>query len=195
LKSELLESETGHIVARFYGKGVGLAFQYEGCQHCCQRIPPTESKGRKQTSYVKVAVLPIRDGKSCKSLNEQDLEIITQRGHGKGGQHQNMTDSAVRMKHKPTGITVFINGKDQHANKREALRILTARVNDELLAKEDAKYGQLKKALVGDGNRGSKGRTYNFLESRCVDHRFGLKTSNVKSVMKGDFKLIQPRER
>jgi len=193
LKSELLESTNGHVTVRFFGKGAGNAFQYEGGQHCCQRIPPTESKGRKQTSYIKVAILPIYKQNGF-ILKESDLEVTTQGGHGKGGQHQNRTDSAVRMKHLPTKLSVFINGRDQHSNRRTALKVLAAKVQDHYRAKSDEKYNRLRRFLVGSGNRGDKIRTYNFMESRCVDHRFSIKTKNIKRVMKGEFSLIHPNK-
>jgi len=125
-------------------------------------------------------------------LKESDLEVTTQGGHGKGGQHQNKTDSAVRMKHLPTKLSVFINGRDQHTNRRTALKVLTAKVQDHYRSKSDEKYSRLRRFLVGSGNRGDKIRTYNFMESRCVDHRFGVKTKNIKRVMKGEFSLVHP---
>lgn len=155
-----------------------------------QRIPPTETKGRKQTSVVIVGVLPIKEEACTEPLPESELEIICQTGHGKGGQHQNKTASAVRMKHKPTGLSVFINGRDQHANKRDALKILTARVHEQRLSEADADYAAIRKAQLGDGGRSNKIRTYNFLKSRVVDHRLGTKTGNVKGIMNGRFDLL-----
>ncbi len=137
-KHELLHSDYGHIVAKISGKGVGNAFKHEPGKHCVQRIPETEAKGRKQTSIVVVGVLPIRNDTGFEPLKDAELEVTTQRGHGKGGQHQNKTDSAVRMRHIPTGLAVFINGRDQHSNKREALK------------KQDAKR-DIDRALRGRG--------------------------------------------
>lgn len=189
-KSELLHSDFGNMVAKITGKGVGRAFKNEPGKQIVQRIPPTESKGRKQTSVVVVGVLPIKDETEFEPLKSEDLETICQNGSGPGGQHQNKTASAVRMKHKPTGLCVFINGRDQFSNKRDALNILTAKVNELKLAEIDADYAAVRKAQLGDGGRSGKVRTYNFLESRVVDHRLGTKTSNIKGVMKGDFSLI-----
>lgn len=172
---------------------MGIAFQYEGGQHCCQRIPETEAKGRKQTSYIKVGVLPIREG-TYDEIPESEFEMTTTGGHGPGGQHQNKTESAVRLKHLPTGLTVFINGRDQHSNKREARKILTARVAELRKAEADADYAKNRRLQMGDGNRGEKIRTYNFMEGRVVDHRIGTKTGNVKGVMKGDFGLLHPED-
>jgi peptide chain release factor 1 len=189
LKTELIHSRDGHKIIKILGKGAGRAFRYEGGKHCIQRIPPTETKGRKQTSMVCVAILPIKDD-VCEPLKSNELETQTCGGHGPGGQHQNRTESAVRMRHKPTGITVFINGKDQHANRREALRVLTARVNDLRETENNAAYAAERRSQMGSGGRSDKIRTYNILEGRVVDHRLGTKTGNVKGVMKGRLDLI-----
>jgi peptide chain release factor 1 len=95
------------------------------------------------------------------------------------------------MTHKPTGLQVFINGRDQHANRREALRILTAKVSDYHRAKSDAEYGKLRADQMADQGRGNKIRTYNFICSRAVDHRNGKKTSKVHKVIeRGEFDLL-----
>jgi protein subunit release factor A len=104
-----------------------------------QRVPPTERSGRWQTSMISVAVLPLPPENKEQPLREQDLEIITQTGKQKaGGQNVNKVASAVRMKHKPTGLCVMINGRDQGQNRKEALRILTARVSALARDKVDA---------------------------------------------------------
>lgn len=194
IQAELLESSYGHVIAKLNGPNVMPAFQYESGQHCCQRVPITETKGRKQTSFVKVGILPIKED-SHDQISDAEFEVTTQRGHGKGGQHQNKTDSAVRMKHIPTGLTVFINGRDQHANKREAKKILTAKIAEIKKAELDAEYYENKRIQMGSGARGNdKIRTYNFLESKAVDHRFDIKTGNLKAVMKGEFSLIHPKK-
>jgi len=190
LSSELLLSSDGHVAAKFTGNNVWAAFEHEGGKHCLQRVPPTESNGRRHTSMVSVAVLPIPEEKMMKPLPESELEITCQTGHGPGGQHQNKTASAVRMVHKPTKLMVFINGKDQHANRREALKILTAKVRTQEQSKIAADYNANRKAQLGSGGRGDKIRTYNFIDSRAVDHRTGKKTSNLKSLLKGDLSLL-----
>ncbi len=191
LQSEILTTDEGHAVLQFKGKGAGSAFKHESGKHCIQRIPPTEGKGRKQTSMVCVAILPMPPDNKYKPLPEGDLETKTQCGHGPGGQHQNKTASAVRLTHKPTGIQVFINGRDQHANKREALRILTARVNEKAVSERSAEYSDLRKRQIDGGGRGNKIRTYNWLESRVVDHRLGVKTKAIREVLeKGRFGIL-----
>ncbi len=152
-------------------------------------MPVTESGGRRHTSIISVAVLPIRED-LYKPLSGKDLEITTQGGHGPGGQHQNKTDSAVRAKHIPTGLTVFINGKSQHQNKREALKILAARVNELEQSEYDKKYSNDRKSQMGGGNRSDKTRTYNFIDCRVVDHKLGRKSGQIKRIMKGELKLL-----
>lgn len=188
-KSEVLFTSAGHILAQFKGKGVYHAFKQEPGKHCCQRVPTTESKGRWQTSVVSVAVLPMRNEKQ-ERLSDKDIKVATFGGHGPGGQHQNVTDSAVKMTHRPTGITVTINGRSQHANRKEALRILTARVSEKKRLEADVKYDQNRRNQMDGGGRGNKVRTYNFVKSRVVNHRNKKKTNNIKRIMKGEFGLI-----
>ena len=172
------------------GKGAGKAFQHESGQHVVQRIPPTEHNGRKQTSVVSVAVLPLPPEHTIKPLSQNEMDITTTKGTGPGGQNKNKVESAVRARHKPTGIEVFIDGRDQFKNKCFAIRILTVKVNELYNGKKQADYNASRKEKLGSGGRGSKIRTYNFLESRVVDHRLGTKTSNIKAVMKGELSLI-----
>lgn len=178
-------------MVKITGQGAGKAFSQESGQHIVQRVPPTEKRGRRQTSVVGVAVLPLPPERLLKLLPENELEIVTQTGHGKGGQHQNKTASAVRMLHKPTGLRVFINGRDQHANRREALRILSARVNEHRNSQNRNAYSNDRKLQLGDGNRGGKIRTYNFINSLVTDHRTGKKTRNIEGVMRGKFELLK----
>ncbi len=195
LKTEVLSEENGHALMKVIGKGVWKAFKNEPGKHVVQRVPPTERSGRRQTSVISVAVLPLPPEKSLEPLQEKDLETITQTGKQKaGGQNVNKVASAVRMKHKPTGLMVFINGRDQNQNKKEALYILTARVNQLRIDKISSDYDSLRENQMKGGGklggRGDKVRTYNFIESRVVDHRLGVKTRNIKEVMKGNLPLL-----
>jgi len=137
-----------------------------------------------------VAVLPLPPERLEQPLPETDLQIKFQCGHGPGGQHQNKTASAVRMTHKPTGLQVFITGRDQHANRREALRILTARVRQAENEAQEAAYGQARRQQLGSGKRGAKVRTWNFIASRLVDHRLGRKTNRIEDVVRGKLDLF-----
>tara|TARA_Y100000034_G_scaffold72508_1_gene87406 strand:- start:938 stop:1633 length:696 start_codon:yes stop_codon:yes gene_type:complete len=189
-KSEILHTSQGHMITIIKGKNAGKFFADESGKHCVQRIPPTETKGRKQTSIVSVAVLPLRE-KLNVVLKDSDLEISFVNAGGPGGQHQNKTASAVRMRHKPTGLKVFINGRDQHSNKREARRILAARVEQHIQKEADSEYNANRKDKLGDGGRSDKIRTYNFLKGRIVDHVTGKKTGNIKKFMKGDLEVLK----
>jgi peptide chain release factor 1 len=190
VKCEQLAVAEGHIVLKIVGDKVWQAFCNESGKHCVQRCPPTDRNSRRHTSIVVVAVLPLPDKAIAGSLNLRDIDIKTQGGSGPGGQHQNKTDSAVRMTHRPTGIQVFINGRDQQRNRRDALRILTAKVHEHHQSLRNEKYAAHRTHQIGDGGRSNKVRTYNFVDSRVVDHRLGTRTKQIKQVMKGRFDLL-----
>jgi peptide chain release factor 1 len=176
------------MTLRFAGPGVWKAFENEPGKHVVQRVPPTERNGRRHTSVVSVAVLPILSG--YPSIPENEIEIITQRGHGPGGQNQNKVESAVRARHKPTGLHVFINGRDQGQNKKEAIRILSAKVQEFYCQKKENVESVERVRQMGGGGRSGKVRTYNFLDSRVTDHRLGKKTNQIEKIMKGNFNLL-----
>lgn len=196
LMCDLLSDEDGHVICKFVGRNAGQVFRYESGKHCVQRVPPTERSGRRQTSMVSVMVMPMPPDNSLKPLPEDELNIKFQTGKQKaGGQNVNKVASACRMVHVPTGLSVFINGRDQGANKKEALRILTARVNELRHDKEQQEYSQARKEQWGGGNRGNKIRTYNFIDNRAVDHRFNIKVKNVEAVIwKGQLNLLMPKD-
>lgn len=192
LRSDILLSENGHMILKFSGVNVFNAFKNEGGKHCIQRVPATERGGRAHTSMVSVMVLPLPVVHAKSLLPDNEIETITQRGSGAGGQNQNKVSSAVRMKHPKTGLSVFINGRDQNQNKKEALRILSARVQEFKQQQTDKTYGDIRKQQWGGGGRGDKIRTYNLGKNpRVVDHRTGAKTHQVEAVLyKGRFDLL-----
>jgi peptide chain release factor 1 len=189
LKTELLSQSDGHAIITVKGAEAVKAFQHESGKHCVQRIPKTESKGRKHTSIISVAVLPLKDT-SIEPINEKDLNITFQKGSGPGGQHQNTTDSAVRIKHKPTGVSVVIEGRDQHKNKKKALAIIAAKVHERKQREIDRQYSNDRKSQFDGGNRSNKIRTYNFMNNRVVDHRLGKKSNHIEKILKGNLDLI-----
>lgn len=144
VNAELSYKSTGKVGFIVKGDLASLIFKDESGKHVVQRCPPTENKGRRHTSTVAVSVLPILMEEEF-SLLDKDIEVTTQRGHGPGGQHQNTTDSAVRMVHKPTGVMVFINGKDQYSNKRAARRILESRIAEIASKKKQDKHSKAKR--------------------------------------------------
>ena len=192
IKQELLCSENGHIILKLYGPDVGKYFKFESGNHVVQRYPDN-GKGKRHTSVIAVSVMPLPPDNLIISLPMAELEITAQTGkQNAGGQNVNKVASAIRARHIPTGLSVFINGRDQHRNKANAIKILTMKVNEQRIEKDKKQYLDLKKSTAGNSCRGDKIRTYNFIDSRAVDHRFNKKTSNIESVMKGNFNLLLP---
>lgn len=171
------------------GANASILFKHESGKHIVQRCPPTENKGRRHTSVITVAVLPIIEEQNYR-LQDGDIRIITKRGSGPGGQHRNKTESCVVMTHIPTGITVTIDSRDQHANKKEARRILESRVSIYKASNIHSQLSSTKKNQVDGGSRSNKTRTYNFIDNRVVDHNLGTKTTQIDKIMKGHFELI-----
>lgn len=173
------------------GRDVDLLFNNESGCHVIQRVPPTERNGRVQTSCISVVVLSIPEKIDYKLL-DKDLKIGYTIGTGPGGQHRNNTKSCVRVLHIPTNICVVIDGRDQHSNKRQALEILSVKVKMHLDNIATMQYNKDRRDKMGNGARGDKIRTYNFVKSRAVDHRTNKKTSDINGVInKGKFELLK----
>lgn len=190
---EIVNSDESSISLKITGASVFVALQSEAGKHCVQRVPPTEKRGRRQTSTVVVIVVSLEISKHSRSnIPASDIQISTMRGSGPGGQHRNKTESAVRAKHTPTGICVKIDGRDQSSNKALALRILEQRVKEYEAEISAATTRDERQKAWNGGNRSDKIRTYNFIESRAVDHRSGNKTRQVVDVIsKGRFDLLK----
>jgi len=174
------------IVFSVSGNNVYENLRYESGVHRVQRVPETESSGRIHTSAVTVAVLPEADETEI-DIKQDDLRIDVMRAGGPGGQCVNTTDSAVRITHLPTGLTVHCQDeKSQIKNKAKAMRILRARIYELEEAKAAAQRAEARKSQVGSGDRSQRIRTYNFPQNRLTDHRINLTLYKLDLIMQGD---------
>ena len=190
-KIEVMESSEseagGYALISFMVKGLDAYrhFKFESGAHRVQRVPKTETQGRVHTSTATVIVFPDIEEEDIE-IPDSDLEIETHRASGAGGQHINKTDSAVRIVHKPTGITVNCqDGRNQIANKETALRIIRARVYDYYKQKKEEEEGKIRRSKIGTGDRSEKIRTYNYPQNRVSDHRIGLTINQLDRIMEG----------
>jgi peptide chain release factor 1 len=169
------------------GQGVYGALKFESGGHRVQRVPATETQGRIHTSACTVAVLAEPDEAVAITINPADLRIDTYRASGAGGQHINKTDSAVRITHLPTGIVAECqDGRSQHGNKAQAMKVLTARIIEKDRSERAAKDAAERKGLIGTGDRSDRIRTYNFPQGRLTDHRINLTLYKLLGIMEGD---------
>lgn len=167
------------------GGGCFKVLQYESGVHRVQRVPQTESGGRVHTSTVSVAVLPEADEREL-SIPDGDLRFETFRSSGAGGQHVNTTESAVRVVHVPSGVTVTIQDeRSQHKNKAKALKVLRARLADARRQELARDRSEARMAQVGTRDRSERVRTYNFPQGRVTDHRIGLSSHDLPGFLEG----------
>jgi peptide chain release factor 1 len=192
-KAEIMSesaSELGgykEVVVRIEGDGVYGNLKFESGGHRVQRVPATETQGRIHTSACTVAVLAEPDETVAIQINPADLRIDTYRASGAGGQHINKTDSAVRITHLPTGIVAECQeGRSQHSNKAQALKVLNARIQEKDRSERAAKDAAERKSLIGSGDRSDRIRTYNFPQGRLTDHRINLTLYKLLYIMEGD---------
>jgi len=179
---EIIFSVSGNSV---YGK-----MRLESGTHRVQRVPITEAGGRIHTSAATVAVLPEAEEVDIK-INPQDLRIDSFRAGGRGGQHVNVTDSAIRITHLPTGLVVSCQDeRSQHKNKSKAMRVLRTRLYEKLTQDQQKKISQERKIQIGSGDRSKKIRTYNFPDRRVTDHRIGLTLHKLEDILNGDLDEI-----
>ena len=165
--------------------------KFESGVHRVQRVPSTEASGRIHTSTVTVSVLPEAEEIDSIELRQEDLDISTFRSSGPGGQNVNRTDSAVRMVHKPTGITVSSQQERSQIRNREiCLRILKAKLLEIKIREEAEKHASDKRSQVGTGDRSERIRTYNFPQSRITDHRYSVSAFDLPGLMEGKFEQI-----
>jgi peptide chain release factor 1 len=191
-KTEILSSHpTGiggfkEVVFDVKGRGAFSHFKFESGVHRVQRVPITESSGRIHTSTATIAVLPEMSDVEVE-IKPEDIEVEAYRASGPGGQHMQKNATAIRMIHKPSGITVACESeRSQTKNKRRALSILRARLYERKLQKQQRKRAKARRMQVGTGDRSEKIRTYNFPQNRITDHRINLTVHQLSDVLDGD---------
>jgi peptide chain release factor 1 len=174
------------VVVLIKGDRVYSAMRFEGGVHRVQRVPATESQGRVHTSTATVAVLPEADEVDVE-IKDGDLEVQATGSGGPGGQHVNMTNSAVQMFHKPSGIMVRCQEeRSQHKNRARALQILRAKLLKLAEEEHNSAIAAERRGMVGSGERAEKIRTYNYPQNRVTDHRIGMTLHKLDHVMEGD---------
>ena len=190
-KIEIMSSEPSeaggfsYIGLMIKGDSVYSYLKYESGAHRVQRVPSTESAGRIHTSTATVLVMPEAEELEVE-LDMNDVRIDTFCASGPGGQCVNTTKSAIRVTHIPTGIVVSCqDGKSQHENKANALKVLQARLYDKIMADKAEAEGDIRRSKIGHGDRSEKIRTYNFPQNRVTDHRIGFTIQQLDRVMEG----------
>ena len=174
------------IIAMIQGKGAYSVFKYESGTHRVQRVPATETQGRVHTSAVTVAVLPEADEVDV-DIDSSELKIDVYRSTGPGGQSVNTTDSAVRITHLPSGLVVTCQDeKSQLKNKLKAMKVLRARLLDQMIMEQNEKRSEERKSQVGTGDRSGRIRTYNYPQGRVTDHRIGLTLYKLEHILQGN---------
>ncbi|HMA61786.1 MAG TPA: peptide chain release factor 1 [bacterium] len=181
------------IIFLVKGKGAYGTLKFESGVHRVQRVPETETSGRIHTSASTVAVLPEAKEVDVK-IDRNDLKIDTFRASGPGGQHVNKADTAIRIVHQPTGLTVSCQDqKSQHKNKEQAMKILRSRLLAKKKEEQQEKMDAKRKKMVGSGDRSAKIRTYNFPQGRVTDHRIELTLYKLDQIMEGALdQIIEP---
>jgi len=194
---ELLSSSIGEhggykeVVARVIGHGAYSQLKFESGVHRVQRVPLTEAQGRVHTSTCTVAILPEAEAIDKIEINPVDLRIDTYRSSGAGGQHVNVTDSAIRITHLPTGTVVECQDeRSQHQNRLKAMSLLQARLLAREREKKEREQAENRRSLIGTGDRSERIRTYNFPQARLTDHRIGLTLYRLKEIIEGKLDLV-----
>ena len=183
------KSEAGglkEVIASIKGTNIYSTLKYESGVHRVQRVPDTETQGRVHTSAATVAVLPEAEEVDLK-INESDLRIDVFRAGGPGGQSVNTTDSAVRITHIPTGISVSQQDeKSQHKNKAKGMKILRSRLYELERSRIEQERSTDRKNKIGTGDRSERIRTYNFPQGRVTDHRINLTLHKLDEFLEGE---------
>ncbi|HEX2049299.1 MAG TPA: peptide chain release factor 1 [Actinomycetota bacterium] len=175
------------------GRGAYSRLKHEAGVHRVQRVPVTESSGRIHTSAAAVVVLPEAEEVDVE-IDPNDLKIDVYRSSGPGGQSVNTTDSAVRIRHLPSGIEVACQDeKSQLQNKTKAMRILRARLLQLVQEERDQARSEERRAQVRTADRSERIRTYNFPDNRVTDHRIGYTTHRLGEVLEGNLDELVDR--
>lgn len=184
-----VDDQPGMVTLIVSGRGASDAFRNEAGGHRYQRIPPNERKGRVHTSTVTVAILPIPEEHECQ-INDRDLEWKVCRGSGAGGQHRNVTNSAVSVTHLPSGLTVRCESeRSQHQNKVSALALLRARLGGQAISEALDQRNQDRRGQLGSGQRGDKRRTVAIQRDQVHDHVTDKRMS-AKQYLRGEIETL-----
>lgn len=176
----------GYIVLEASGRGVDDAFRDEAGGHRWQRIPPTEKRGRVQTSTITVAVLPELTDAQVR-IDPRDVEIVPTRGSGPGGQNRNKVETAVQLRHRPSGLLIRVETeRSQHQNRATAMHMLRAKLMEAEQNRVTGDRAAARKAQVGSGMRGDKRRTIRVQDGQVNDHVTG-KTWQYKNYERGNW--------
>jgi len=174
------------IIFLVEGRGAFSHLRYESGVHRVQRVPVTEASGRIHTSAVTVAILPEAEDVEVE-IDPRDLEIDVFRSSGPGGQSVNTADSAVRIRHLPTGLVVQCQDeRSQLKNKAKAMKVLRARLLAIKQEEQELQIAKSRRAQVSSGDRSAKIRTYNFPQGRVTDHRIGLTLYRLGDMLEGN---------